>query len=1091
MDHKSSSAQLTFSMPSKRGINLCFLCTLTCLILYFHSQIVGVPLASLEQHGELVKRHLGLTMLQCFTNTSRLQQLAALFNQSVVLVSERGKSHGNTSLSFLKVASCFAASFDETTLHHMRTSLSKDSIEASKILLDLLGRTNHEPLRKAIQHLTTALQYNGDILSSSEAALSYLGRCWIALSRVILDLFVPNIPIDPAAIIRHAAVYAQDQSDFLTQQISFHAQLELRTAANKTNDVIAYLEARAKDLLKTAHVSANAPARDNLTNLHTYWLEVSQFIGRVIHHSKIDDLAHVLELRDASAFDREVVVQDSISGFCQRIENIYTEFDDITSILRLAFAELRLGLHLIRWASQQSSFQKDSMELVTSLVAFPSTRSAQLLQVLPAASASHHTAELVLLRVAAAVHCAQFSSAPMTVKTAYEQAYRLWSIDRARDDKREQDLNSLYRVNTTTHDDSTEAEAEAEEREFLELFPTFEDALHPTEATNGHASDKSAHHLTLDRQRQLLALHLELMSDTKISHTTSKFDALRQTFLRSWIGTHPSSLSDSLEEQSLHLQLSVLHGHLTEVSGVSDPSSKSFNFYADSNTTEAKKVSSLIQPLRARLLSILRDWPDQMVLQHLIDRCDVILAFDFATPIAKFLSALEQLLMQTEDWEMYANRDNSLKEHQHGLTTLIVDWRRLELSCWKSLLESQSQSFIGGVAEFWFRLYEVLIREPSNAVEESAAGDADSLQGYLRQLPSLLDEFLLCSPLGQFQVRLDLLRSFEGFIHYTAPRESPIYLEALLRVSRIVHSTWRYFHLFVLPLSTLLRDQRQVLEKEVEAFIKLASWKDVNVQALKQSAQRTHHQLYKLIRKFRDVLRQPAMDKMNPLFAGDAEGHHRTERAVFLASPPLSSVVAPMDVPLSSASIPSHLGNLHQTFDRFNGFMSTTIRPFLLRHSAENVEQLSLDIILTARNLASHTIPPDLTKERREKYKKNLLLRKRKAWSDLLKELKRGGLAYNVKPDILNKLRDECWIRNQPLIPASSAMAPVEKAEHYFDRLRGCLPALRKVLSDHHSDVGTRDLSRGISLVESGYSLALEGRSGYASSSIIILIGCV
>ena len=1046
---------------------------------------MGVPLASLEQHGELVKRHIELTILQCFTNTSRLQQLTALFNQSVVLVSKGGNSKGNTGLSFFKIASCFAASFDEITLHRMRTGLSRDSIEVSKILLDLLGRTNHEPLRKAIRHLTAALQYNGDMLSSSEAAVSHLGRCWIALSRVILDLFVPNVPIDPAAIIRHAAVYAQDQADFLTQQISFHAQLELRTAANKTNDVITHLEACAKDLLNTPHVSANAPARDNLSNLHTYWLEVSQFISKVIHHSKIDDLARVLESRDASAFDREVVVQDSISGFCQRIENLYTEFDDISSILRLAFAELRLGLHLIRWASQQSPLQKDSTELVTSLAAFPSTRSAQLLQSLPAVSASHPAAELVILRVAAVVHCIQFSSAPMTVKTAYEQAYRLWSIDRARDDKREQDLNSLYRANTTTHDVSTEAEAE--EREFLELFPTFEDALHPIEVSDGHVSDKPAHYLTPDRQRQLLALHLELMGDTKITHT-SKFDALRQTFLRSWIGTHPSSLPDSLEKLSLHLQLSVLHGHLTAICGISSSSSKSFDFYTDPNATEAKKVSSLIQSLRARLISILRDWPDQMVLQHLIDRCDVILAFDFATPIAKFLSALEQLLMQTEDWEMYANRDNSLKEHQHGLTTLIVDWRRLELTCWKSLLESQSRSFTGGVAGFWFRLYEVLIRGPLNAVEESAAGDAGSLQGYLRQLPSLLDEFLQSSSLGQFQVRIDLLRSFEGFIHYIAPRESPIHRETLLRVGRIVHSSWRYFNIFVPSLSTLLGDQRQALEKEVEAFIKLASWKDVNVQALKQSAQRTHHQLYKLVRKFRDVLRQPVMDKMKPLFAGDTEGHHRTEWAVFLASAPLSSAVALRGVTSSSTSIPSYLGNLHQTFDRFNGFISTTIRQFLLRYTAEDVEQLSSDIILTARNLASHTIPPDLTKERREKYKKNLLLRKRKAWSDLLKELKRGGLAYNVKPDILNKLRDECWIRDQPLMPASSAMAPVEKAEHYFDRLRGCLPALRKVLSDHHSDVGTRDLSRGISLVESGYSLALEGRSGYASSFITTLL---
>lgn len=35
--------------------------------------------------------------------------------------------------------------------------------------------------------------------------------------------------------------------------------------------------------------------------------------------------------------------------------------------------------------------------------------------------------------------------------------------------------------------------------------------------------------------------------------------------------------------------------------------------------------------------------------------------------------------------------------------------------------------------------------------------------------------------------------SFEHFIHYVASREFPIHQKALLRVGRIVHSSWRYF----------------------------------------------------------------------------------------------------------------------------------------------------------------------------------------------------------------------------------------------------------------------------------------------------------
>ncbi|KAF9242636.1 midasin nuclear AAA ATPase [Melanogaster broomeanus] len=912
------------------------------------SQLAGVSLLSLEEHRASVQRHLGLSTLQCFTNTSRLQQLNSLFNQSVVLI-----------------VSCFATSFDESTLRHMRTSMLGESLDSSRILFDLLGRTTYEPLRKAIQHLSPALQCHVDEDSTLPTSVAHVGRCWIALSRVIIDLFVPDVPIDPAAMIRREADYSQEQSRFLMRQIVLHSQLELRTAANQTNSVISYLEGCIDNSSTTQHVSTSIPARDSPTRLQTFWSEVSQFISQVVHYSKIDDLTLLLESQDASAFNREVVVQESISGFCQRMESLYSDFDDITCILRLAFAELRLGLHLVRCSSQQPSSPNDATELATSLVAFPSTRSTDI----PAA-------ELAILNMAAAVHYSRpngLSSPLTTVWTAYERVYRLWSIDRARDAKDAQDLSSLYRRNTTTYDASTEAESE--EKEFLELFPTFEDSF---------------------------------------THLKSRM--VKRTVLQSYLGIHVLSLPDSVDRDSLHQQLSILHAHLAKICGRPVSYTNSSNFYTDANILEATKASNVIQSLRARLVAILQDWPDQTVLQHLIDRCDVISAFDFASPVAKFLTALEQLVLQTEDWEIYS---------------------------------------FGGVAEFWFRLY----RGPhTGAIERCGRGlrwtTLVACTDTSSNCQRCLTEFMQSSSLGQFQARLDLLQSFEVFIHHIVLQESDGQEEALRRVGHIVHASWRYFCIFAPQLSASLSDQRRVLEKEVEAFIKLASWKDINVQALKQSAQRTHHQLYKIIRKFRDVLRQPVTHKMNPLFAGDSEGS-----------------------PSNRTASPAHLGNLRQTFDRFHGFIDNRVRPFLMNHTAEDIEQLSVDIISTTKYLANHVIPSDLTKEKREKYKKNLLLRKRKAWSDLLKELKRGGLASNLKPEVLNQLRDECWIREQPLMPANDVTASTEKGEYYFDRLRGCLPALRNVLSNHHSDLGTRDLDRGITLVESGFSLALEGRS--------------
>lgn len=340
------------------------------------------------------------------------------------------------------------------------------------------------------------------------------------------------------------------------------------------------------------------------------------------------------------------------------------------------------------------------------------------------------------------------------------------------------------------------------------------------------------------------------------------------------------------------------------------------------------------------------------------------------------------------------------------------------------------------------------------------------------------------SALGQFQVRLDLLETFSVIVGHIASTLDGWQHNALQRVRLVLTSTRRYYRLFAAQLAGSLADQRGGLEKDVQAFIKLASWKDVNVQALKQSAQRTHHQLYKLIRKFREILRQPIAERMLPTFAGDVECTQSIDALGYSGDlPSITCTLERGDSPQSNGThfTPSHLANLNQTLARFHGLMNSRIRAFLRRRLPHHVEQLALEIIVTARDLAAEGVPPGLSKEKREKYVKGLLVRKRKALSDLLKELKRSGLAANVKPEVLAELRDECWIREQPSMPPESSIH-VEKGEYYFDRLRGALPAVRALVSDHHSDISTRDLLRGVTFVESGYSLALKARSSLSTA---------
>lgn len=73
-------------------------------------------------------------------------------------------------------------------------------------------------------------------------------------------------------------------------------------------------------------------------------------------------------------------------------------------------------------------------------------------------------------------------------------------------------------------------------------------------------------------------------------------------------------------------------------------------------------------------------------------------------------------------------------------------------------------------------------------------------------------------------------------------------------------NVYAFYNQYSTRISAFLATERAKVEKDVQNLIKLASWKDVNVYALRQSAVKSHHMLYKAVRKLRAVLQKPASD---------------------------------------------------------------------------------------------------------------------------------------------------------------------------------------------------------------------------------------
>jgi midasin len=552
----------------------------------------------------------------------------------------------------------------------------------------------------------------------------------------------------------------------------------------------------------------------------------------------------------------------------------------------------------------------------------------------------------------------------------------------------------------------------------------------------------------------------------------TSFQRLSRYYFAGILKESLSQLNHSLDDTGIPYQSLLLKERLD---WLLQPGDKG-QFYHGSNVYETSRVTPIVRSLRDRLSQLISEWPDQMVLQHLRDTCDMVLALPLTNPLPRVLASLERLLLQTDDWEMYANRQNTLAQFRQTLTDLIVDWRRLELACWKSLLETEGLNFVSGVADWWFQLYETLVRGSYAAAEQSLLEDSAFSQ-YMDSVVPLIDQFMHTSPLGQFQARIQLLHDFEHHLLILSQQDEVSGHADFKRMARILYHTRNHYHQFSTLVEERFSRDRAAQEENIQGFIKLASWRDTNVRALQQSARKTHHQLYKSIRKFRDILRQPVSDLLGITGPSDPERKPATfedDSAPTDREPPVPSFP---DVPAWHAKA-KRLSGISHTFTRFDHLLSHNFRKFIASSSPEHVDQLAVDLILTSEGLSKETVPSSLPKEKRQRGFKALLVRKRKAFSDYLKELRRNGLSSNVRPGVLSQNRNQRWVREQPILSFPAHWTTWStKGEEYFYRVACLLPEVRLAAGRHHQDITNHECQRAVGLLESAFSNSLASRS--------------
>lgn len=214
-----------------------------------------------------------------------------------------------------------------------------------------------------------------------------------------------------------------------------------------------------------------------------------------------------------------------------------------------------------------------------------------------------------------------------------------------------------------------------------------------------------------------------------------------------------------------------------------------------------------------------------------------------------------------------------------------------------------------------------------------------------------------------------------------------------------------FFQQFEDSVSSKLDTLKQPILKELREYVQIASWKDVNVFALKESAKRTHYHLNKIVKKFRAVLSISIKDVI-------AQYHEVAPIAPNALSPNLQSTldkiflgkfVCGMEVPDCVGKISENrLLQSEKLFKKAQAFNNRALDSSCSFQLALTVEDFTEEIISRISNFQSQTFSNGNLKG----LKGQKMVRK-KAWSDLLKHLAHIGLSpryshrYVLQQDIV------------------------------------------------------------------------------------------
>lgn len=556
------------------------------------------------------------------------------------------------------------------------------------------------------------------------------------------------------------------------------------------------------------------------------------------------------------------------------------------------------------------------------------------------------------------------------------RGYQLWAADRAREEARYREESAMY------HQDLDD-----DEDDEVSLEDLFSDT-----------SSENTNFRSADWQLELVKAYLTVYG-LRPAPTLSEIllDSVRTA---ASLDTPTAALTEAIYPIYQALQLKI-HPEPQKV----------INFYTENDVTEAQKALNVSTKVLSRISDLLARWPEHDVLLTLKEAAQELQELTIDTPMARYLAKVEQLHHWLNEWRRYASDDSSVTEEISICTSLIIEWRRLELTTWPKLLKHELHATNAAGARLWFNLYETLVAaEPPPKAEE---------------VSRLLVIFMSNATLGQFSTRLELLKAFAKQTSRNSVKAVASYFEDLY--SKVV--------------SDIISNEERILGKEITDVVKLASWRDTNVHALKESARKSHRSLYKIVKRYRQFISQNVSTLNVSNFAVQSQPP---------PFPKFSSVIDIQEALASPVILQRPEKWLKQPPQALMRQYAQKSHDELNKH--DSLVELAIDVEENAKRLREDT-PKELTEENK-KLVGSLRAEKSQLLSSTLRKLRRAGLRISVREDIMyHQVQISTVLANSPSLQYES---------EDWNRLVELMPKLRATIAESDADIPAQDLRRGL-----------------------------